>query len=62
MIDPRSQEHRDRQNLQKAYFLFISSIASNNVTSVISSQGERNLCPYRQVIHLGWVGGSEYEC
>ena len=33
------QEVRDRQNLRKCYFLFISSVAANNVADVIASQG-----------------------
>ena len=69
IINLQSQEHRDRQNLQKAYFLFISSIASNNVTSVISSQGEHysqqstshgsSLVPRLSMITLSGLG---YAC
>lgn len=35
----RAQEQRDRLNLQRSYFLFISALATNNVTEVIASQG-----------------------
>jgi len=34
------QAARDRQNLQKCYYLFISSLVNNDAVEVISSQGD----------------------
>lgn len=34
------QAARDKQNLQKCYYQFISSLVNNNAVEVISSQGE----------------------
>ncbi|XP_065889699.1 exportin-T-like isoform X2 [Dysidea avara] len=42
--DPRDEEAaRDRQNLQKCYYLFISSLVNNDAVEVISSQGSTQL-------------------
>lgn len=38
-LDCAYQEVRERQNLQKAYYLFISSLTTNDVTQVIANQG-----------------------
>lgn len=42
--DPQdTEELRDRVNLQKSYYLFINSLAVNEVTCVIASQGSNHL-------------------
>ncbi|KAL5516022.1 hypothetical protein EMCRGX_G001278 [Ephydatia muelleri] len=42
--DPSDMEEmRERQNLQKAYYLFISSLTTNDVTQVIANQGAQFL-------------------
>lgn len=43
-FDPRDEEAtRDKQNLQKCYYQFISSLVNNNAMEVISSQGSSQL-------------------
>jgi len=37
---PSLQASRDKQNLQKCYYQFISSLVNNNAMEVISSQGQ----------------------
>jgi len=56
-FDPADlEEQRERQNLQRAYFLFINSIATNNITEVIARQESQHLEEVLVTLVQGAVG------